>query len=236
LAYEYTKCSKKQIAETFYVKYIGERGIDEGGLRRELYDILSHELFGPERGLFKASANGASLQPNPDSFAIPDHLKLFEFAGIITGKAMGDEMPLDVTFTKSFLKHLLDKPVSVGDLGDIDAELTKNLQWILDNDFDDLGMTFTYETKILGQTVYKELQAGGADLEVDIFNKKDYVKKVCEAIMTKEIEPQIAAFIKGFRYMVPDYLLTHLIPSGLSILISGQPTIDVDEMREYCRY
>jgi len=37
---------------------MGEKGIDEGGLRRELYDLLSHELFNPDKGLFKASANG----------------------------------------------------------------------------------------------------------------------------------------------------------------------------------
>lgn len=78
---------------------MGESGIDQGkisiqhisnfslgGLIREFYSLLSHEFFDPEKGLFQFSANKLSVQPRADSWIVPNHLKLFELAGIITAK------------------------------------------------------------------------------------------------------------------------------------------------------
>ncbi len=129
---------------------------------------------------------------------------------------------MDVNFTKSFLKHILDKEPAISDLEDYDADLAKNLQWMLENNVEDISATFTYETEIFSQRVIQELCEGGYEIEVTEENKKDYIKKVCEAKMTKEIQKQTQAFLKGFRTILPTEFLSYLIPceQNTSILIS----------------
>jgi len=47
---------------------------------------MGRELFAPDFGLFKVSANKRSIQPNPISSIIPNYLLYFEFAGLILAK------------------------------------------------------------------------------------------------------------------------------------------------------
>ncbi len=42
-----------------------------------------------------------------------------------------------MNFTRSFLKHILNKPIFIEDLEDIDPEILKNLQWLLKNEVDE---------------------------------------------------------------------------------------------------
>ena len=88
---------RSRLSRPIRVEFIGEKGIDDGslwsysikklgGLKSELYTLAAQELFSPEYGLFQLSANNRSIQPNPNSYIIPNHLKLFEFAGLILAK------------------------------------------------------------------------------------------------------------------------------------------------------
>ncbi len=143
---------------------------------------------------------------------------------------------MDINFTKSFLKHIIGKETAISDLEDFDADLAKNLQWMLDNDVEDLCATFTYETEIFDDRITQELHEGGFDTDVTEDNKKDYIKKVCEAKMTKEIERPIQAFLKGFQTILPKDCLTHLSSSELELIISGTPEIDLEDMKKYTTY
>ena len=104
---------------------------------------------------------------------------------------------------------------------------------MLDNSVDDLYLTFTHEAEILNQRAVIELCEGGADIFIDDVNKKDYVKKVCEARMTKQIEAQTKAFLKGFYTILPHSFISHLSTSELEMIISGVPKIDLDEMKKH---
>jgi len=142
---------------------------------------------------------------------------------------------MDVNFTKSFLKHILGKEPAILDLEDYDADLAKNLQWMLENNVEDLSATFTYETEILDQRVTQELCEGGFEKDVTEENKKDYIKRVCEAKMTKEIQKQVQAFLKGFRTILPKDFLSHLSTSELELIVSGAPEIDLEDMKKYAK-
>jgi len=67
--------------------------------------------------------------------------------GRLIGKALIENWNLEVSFAKSFLKHILNQNLYVKDLEDLDPEYAKNLEWILNNQIleeDELGITFTY--------------------------------------------------------------------------------------------
>jgi len=53
--------------------------------------LIAKELFNPNFGLFRLAANKRSLEPNPDSRMILNHLVFFEFAGIALAKVFYNE-------------------------------------------------------------------------------------------------------------------------------------------------
>ena len=40
------------------LKIVGEEAVDAGGVKREWFTLLAKEMFNPNLGLFKLSANG----------------------------------------------------------------------------------------------------------------------------------------------------------------------------------
>ena len=56
------------------VQFVGEEGMDAGGLTREWFGTLAREMFNPNYALFIPSANGVSFQPNSLSGIHQDHL------------------------------------------------------------------------------------------------------------------------------------------------------------------
>ncbi|MGH0157489.1 UNVERIFIED_CONTAM: hypothetical protein FKN15_043903 [Acipenser sinensis] len=65
-----------------YVIFRGEEGLDYGGLAREWFFLLSHEVLNPMYCLFEyAGKSNYCLQINPASTINPDHLSYFCFIG-----------------------------------------------------------------------------------------------------------------------------------------------------------
>lgn len=93
--------------DDFKIEFDNEEGVDAGGLKREWLSLLSKEIFDPEFGLFKLSANSISYQPSSLSYIIPDHLIHFRMIGRIIAKCLVENWNLGVYFPKSFLKHIL---------------------------------------------------------------------------------------------------------------------------------
>lgn len=70
-------------------------------------------------------------------------------------------------------------------------------------------------------------------------NKKEYVKLVCQEKMTGAIRKQLGAFMEGFYDIIPKRLISIFTEQELELLISGLPTIDIDDLKansEYHKY
>merc|ERR1712072_818161 len=77
------------------------------------FGILAREIFNPMYGLFQpAGGKQSTFHPNPMSYVNPDHLSFFTFIGRVVGKALYDNVTLEAYFTRSFYKHMLQKPVT----------------------------------------------------------------------------------------------------------------------------
>ena len=48
----------KIIKGQLHIEFIGEEGVDAGGVTREWYMVLSREVFNPNYVLFQSSLNG----------------------------------------------------------------------------------------------------------------------------------------------------------------------------------
>ena len=80
--------SSADIKRKITIEFVGEEGIDQGGLTREWFSLISREMFNENYALFVRSLNGVTFQPDPRSKVNPDHLQYFKFAGKVIGKVI----------------------------------------------------------------------------------------------------------------------------------------------------
>jgi E3 ubiquitin-protein ligase HACE1 len=204
------------------------------GVRREWFDLLAKELLNPNYGLFTLSADGATVQPNPNSHLFnPDHLSYFRFAGRMIGLAFFHRQVIDTHFTRSLYKHACGIPLDYRDVASIDPEYFRNMQWILDNDITDLGLgiTFAVEVDKVGRMEVVELQPDGANIPVTEENKRHYVQLATELKMTNAIGAQLLNFLMGFHEVIPPTLVSMFNDFELELLLSGLPEINVGDWR-----
>ena len=90
-----------------------------------------------------------------------------------------------------------------------------------------------------GVTETRELMPNGNNTPVTEENKREYVKLVCQMKMTGAIRKQLNAFLEGFYDIIPKKLVSIFTEQELELLISGLPTIDIDDLKantEYHKY
>ncbi len=127
-----TRIPPGDLRKRLMVKFEGEDALDYGGVSREWFFLLSHEMFNPSYGLFEYSAHdNYTLQINPASGVNPEHLEYFKFIGRVLGLAVFHHRFLDAYFVPSFYKMVLGKKVNLKDLEAVDYELHKGLNWML---------------------------------------------------------------------------------------------------------
>ncbi|KAI7053233.1 putative E3 ubiquitin-protein ligase, partial [Hortaea werneckii] len=93
---EIMRQSPNDLKKRLMIKFDGEDGLDYGGLSREFFFLLSHEMFNPFYCLFEYSAHdNYTLQINPHSGINPEHLGYFKFIGRVVGLAIFHRRFLD---------------------------------------------------------------------------------------------------------------------------------------------
>ncbi|OAX41309.1 HECT-domain-containing protein [Rhizopogon vinicolor AM-OR11-026] len=235
---EIMRQTPNDLKKRLMIKFDGEDGLDYGGLSREFFFLLSHEMFNPFYCLFEYSAHdNYTLQINPASGVNPEHLNYFKFIGRCLGLGIFHRRFLDAYFIVSFYKMILKKKVTLSDLESVDAELHRGLTWMLENDITDvIDETFTTTEERFGELVTIELRPGGADVNVTEDNKKDYVEAVVEYRISKRVKEQFDSFMSGFSELIPQELITVFDERELELLIGGMSEIDVDDWTKHTDY
>ncbi|OAP60789.1 E3 ubiquitin-protein ligase RSP5 [Fonsecaea erecta] len=235
---EIMRQSATDLKKRLMIKFDGEDGLDYGGLSREFFFLLSHEMFNPFYCLFEYSAHdNYTLQINPHSGINPEHLNYFKFIGRVVGLAIFHRRFLDSFFIGAFYKMMLRKKVTINDMEGVDEEYHKNLTWMLENDITDvLDQTFSIEDEQFGETKTIDLKPGGRDIPVTNENKREYVELLTEWKIQKRVEEQFNAFITGFNELIPADLVNVFDERELELLIGGIADIDVDDWKKHTDY
>jgi len=82
----------------------------------------------------------------------------------------------------------------------------------------------------------KDLKPNGTNIPVTESNKREYVQLACQMKMTGSIRSQIKSFLEGFYDVIPKELISIVNEQELELLISGLPTIDIDDLKSYTEY
>lgn len=236
----------------FEIKFEGEQGIDQGGLRREWFEVLCRELFRPSFNLFVQAEQGSdALHPNPylDDFE-KDRLNSYRFAGKIVGKCLIESaygssyrQLLPVRFAKSFLAQVVGLRVQYKHFcNDTPDFYSTKVHSIITGNVDEKDggmndMTFEEEEYERSQSRSSirtvELKPNGSRIKVTERNKYEYLDALAQYKLCNRIKRQTSAFLDGLHRLVPDSLLSLFDENELELLLCGIREYSLSELKKH---
>uniref|UniRef100_A0A8C9YTY0 E3 ubiquitin-protein ligase n=1 Tax=Sander lucioperca TaxID=283035 RepID=A0A8C9YTY0_SANLU len=222
-----------------YIIMRGEEGLDYGGIAREWFFLLSHEVLNPMYCLFEyAGKNNYCLQINPASSINPDHLTYFRFIGRFIAMALYHGKFIDTGFTLPFYKRMLDKKPTLKDLESIDPEFYNSIMWVKENNLEECGVElyFAQDMEILGKVSTHQLKDDGENELVNEENKEEYISLLTDWRFTRGVEEQTKAFLDGFNEVVPLEWLRYFDEKELELMLCGMQEIDMADWQKNTIY
>ncbi|KAK3878028.1 hypothetical protein Pcinc_017308 [Petrolisthes cinctipes] len=221
---------------------LNEAGIDGGGIFREFLSELLKTAFDPTRGFFLLTREN-TLYPNPGAHLIAeDYQTHYFFIGRMLGKALYENLLVDIPLAGFFLSKLLGRSsssVEFHHLDSMDPELCRSLLELktYQDDVLDLGLDFTVLNSDLGQNTVEELIPNGSNIAVTNENRIEYIYRMADYKLNKQIAKQSQAFKNGVRDVVPLEWLQMFDWKELQMLVSGASIpIDLTDLMENTRY
>ncbi|CAD8051862.1 unnamed protein product [Paramecium sonneborni] len=220
------------------IVFKGEEGIDQGGLTREFFSLLTQKLFDIQFTMFVTRNNNTVLWFNKYHLEMP--IK-FELIGMLLGLALYNQVLLDISFPQLVFKKLMNEEVLFEDLKELDLETYKSLMYLSEYDKDDIEKVFALnfsitEYDIWGQAQNIDLIQNGSQIVVTQKNKYEYIKACTDYYLNKSIEKEFQFFYKGFWKVVDGYGIKLLKGSELQTMILGQKHIDMIELEQSTKY
>ena len=219
------------------VKFIGEQGVDSGGVRKEFFQLIVKQVFDPAYSMFHYNEETRSYWFDPDTFE--PRIK-FELIGFILGLALYNSVILDVHLPRVVYKKLLGYKPAFDDLIDFSPSIAQSLEFILNYEGEDLQemltCTFSVEVESYGSKTTAELVPGGASIYVTQANKKEYVAKYLEWLFDTSVEPLFSAFRNGFYKLYSGEMTTCCDPEELQLLICGSPVLNFHDLEKVTQY
>lgn len=225
----------------FQISFVGESGIDAGGVFREGVSRIVEDLFSEHFNLLLLSPNGkhevhSNMEkyiPNP-SFVDPLSIQMFEFIGRLMGMSLRVKLCLPFEFPSLVWKKLAGEEATFEDLLGVDAISCRLLMEIknCDNDgiHDDVSFNIKYGGKlrfvhIRSDGIEEELESGSKDRVVRYSNRLQYCDMVEKAKLT-EFDQQINAIERGMAEVTPMRYLKLFSWQQLETLVAGSPLFD----------
>uniref|UniRef100_A0A8C9RQ59 HECT-type E3 ubiquitin transferase n=1 Tax=Scleropages formosus TaxID=113540 RepID=A0A8C9RQ59_SCLFO len=237
---------KKKLKVTF----VGEAGLDMGGLTKEWFLLLVRQIFHTDFGMFTYLKDS-----NCHWFSSwkCDNFSEFRLVGALMGLAVYNSITLDIHFPPCCYKKLLSPPVlpcdqnmpvgvttlTLDDLQQVMPDLAHGLRELLSyegNVEEDFCSTFQVFQEELGIIKSYNLRPGGDKIPVTNQNRKEYVQLYIDFLLNKSIYKQFAAFYCGFHSVCASNALLLLRPEEVEILVCGSPELDMNALQKVTQY
>ena len=219
------------------VKFVGEQGVDQGGVSKEFFILVIRQIFDPNYGMFNYNKKTRLYWFNHYSFE--PKIK-YELIGTIFGLAIYNNTILDVKLPMIVYKKLLGIKPTLEDFKEWDNELYNNLKYILTKDNpnleEELDTNFTVLDDKFGEKILIPLKPDGDKIMINNTNKEEYVKLYTDWYFNKSIEEYFQSFEKGFYKIFHKSLIRILTPDELELIICGTQYLDFYELKKSCLY
>ena len=219
------------------VKFVGEQGVDEGGVRKEFFILLVRQIFDPNYGMFSYNSKTRLYWFNHYTFE--PKIK-YELIGVIFGLAIYNNTILDVKLPISVYKKMLGIKPTLEDMKECDLELYHTLNYLknsTDNNLKDiLDTNFTVIDDKYGEKLVIPLKENGENIMIDNNNKDEYIELYLDWYFNKSIFEYFNSFEKGFYRVFNRNLSKVLTPDELELIICGTQFLDFNELKNACQY
>ncbi|KAG1687004.1 hypothetical protein DVH05_005744 [Phytophthora capsici] len=228
--------SAETLKKPLKVKFVGEEGIDEGGVQKEFFQILIRQLLDPAYGMFTYDEDTRTLWFNSDSL---EATMEYELIGTLLGLAIYNAVILDVSFPHTVYKKLMGCPLGLEDLELALPDLGRGLRQLLNFTGDVEGVyqrNFEYSYEMFGEVKTVELKPGGSSIAVTNDNREEYVALYVDYVLNKAVSRQYTAFHRGFHQVCNREVLGMFRWEELQLLICGSSNLDFEALEEATHY
>ncbi|KAI9138762.1 hypothetical protein BKA69DRAFT_1031170 [Paraphysoderma sedebokerense] len=228
--------SSQDLKKQLKVAFIGEAGVDEGGVQKEFFQIVVRDMFDEKYGMFTYNPQARTHWFTPNS--VHDELSLNEYklVGRLIGLAIYNSVLMDVKFPIVLYKKLL---LNMNELSEVDPDLARGLQTLLDypGDVQELyDRTFEVEYDCLGARLTAELKPGGSKISLTNENRKEFVQLYCDFILNTSIKEQFQSFKDGFDLVTGGSVIHLFRPEELEILVCGSSSLNFEDLEDVTQY
>jgi E3 ubiquitin-protein ligase HECTD2 len=240
-----------EIKKGLRVQFIGEEGVDAGGLRKEWFLLLAKEIFDPQYGLFIYDEDSHFCYFNPNSLENSD---VYFLVGALIGLAIYNSAILDVALPPFVFKRLLatgptsantpqthraQPQCTLDDLTELRPSLARGLRRLLeyDGDVSDLGLDFVAEVDNYDRKEQIPLFSDGRVRPVTNANRQDFVNLYVRYLLETSVNKQFEPFKRGFFTVCGGNALSLFQPEEIELLVRGSDEkLDVQALKAVAVY
>ena len=227
------KIDKVNLYKELKINFPGEEGLDAGGLFREWFTICFKALEGEQLKLLIVSdSNEFSYNINPLLKHSKENLQYFNFIGKLIGKALFDNITINICFNKLIYKMILQEDIALDDLLFIDNPLYTSLHNLKEleesgTSLEDIGIYYSVDMEDVNKQKHSfNLVDNGINKPVT--DVKDFINK--RIFFIKGLyEPFIKKIRDGLFSIIKKDILQKFTSDELELIINGRPYIDVDD-------
>ncbi|CDF41148.1 unnamed protein product [Chondrus crispus] len=261
---EYAQHSPRELHKPLKVIFDGEDGVDEGGVRKEFYQVLLEHVLSADYGMFRYDEETRYHWLQRDSLESETSWTLI---GIMFGMAAFNSILLDVQFPPVFYRKLQiglrNKVARVraeqngstnweeGLLEEYEANLEdvletfpsigKSVGHLLAYEGDDVEEVFGLEFEVpyeglFGKVETHELMANGGKTAVTKGNRKEFARLYIDFVINKSVEKAFEHFSMGFSLMLAGPFVHRLSADELETLLVGERELDFEALRGVAKY
>ncbi|KAI0401179.1 hypothetical protein F4802DRAFT_439637 [Xylaria palmicola] len=243
----------EDIKKALRIEFLGEEGVDGGGLRKEWFLLLVREVFNPDHGLFVYDEDSQYCYFNPNTFETSDQYFL---VGVVLGLAIYNSTILDVAFPPFAFRKLLaaapspaagmpghSRPTmnyTLDDLAEFRPALARGLRQLLNFDGDvqsTFCLDFVVDVERYGTRIRVPLCPGGETKMVTNTNRKEYVDLYVRYLLDTSISRQFEPFKRGFFTVCAGNALTLFKPEEIELLVRGSDeSLDITSLKAVAAY
>jgi len=229
---------KRELKKPLKVQFLGEDGIDEGGVQKEFFQLIMAQIFDVAYGMFEYDADTRVFWFNRSS--LESHRE-FQLIGVLIGVAIYNGVILDVRFPHVVYKKLMRQPLGVPDLQRAFPLVGRSLQQLLDfapaeqvEETFALCMQVTYEE--FGERKVFDLVEGGGEVPVTGANRAEYVRLYTQYLLVDSVATQSDAFLRGFESVCGGEAIQLFRWEELELLLCGSPNLDFEALERVTQY
>jgi len=226
------------------VTFYGEEGMDEGGLRREFFRLVTKEIFSPLYGMFVYNQETRLVWFSDKNI---DADQQYFFVGCLLGLALYNNVLMDLRFPLIVYKKLVSPSVpvlSITDLAEIEPDLAKSFitlsepNKLSDEEFEAMFgcQTFSISKDFFGEIIDVDLIPNGRNISLTKQNCELFVEKAVGYYLNNGIKDAFDAFQRGLLCLCSSPLFATLTANELKQLLCGVPELQFEDLKEGTQY